>query len=105
MHYVYHYQVSNLFRNADETLAALTKVVDATGLMEIDRHHVVYEIEDRKDIVGITAVAFLAESHVSITTYPEDNTAFIDIASCVEFEIEDLDCRLRERGFDVDSQV
>lgn len=105
MHYVYHYQVDNLFKNQDQTLKALSKIVDATGLFEIDRHSVVYECEGRSDIEGVTAVAFLAESHVAITTYPEYDTAFIDIASCVEFDIDELDEKLRERGFLVADQA
>jgi len=31
---------------------------------------------------GLTAVALLAESHIAIHTYPEENTIFVEMASC-----------------------
>lgn len=105
MHYVYHYQIDNLIPNKEQALKALTKIVDATGLFEVDRHFVVYEVDGRPDIEGVTAIAFLAESHVAITTYPEHDTAFIDIASCIEFDVDELDEKLRERGFLVADQA
>ncbi|MEA2051222.1 MAG: adenosylmethionine decarboxylase [Euryarchaeota archaeon] len=31
---------------------------------------------------GMTAVVLLAESHIAVHTYPEENTIFVDMASC-----------------------
>ena len=33
---------------------------------------------------GVTAVLFLAESHILVTTWPENNTALFDILLCNE---------------------
>jgi len=31
---------------------------------------------------GLTAVALLAESHIAVHTYPEDNSIFVEVMSC-----------------------
>jgi S-adenosylmethionine decarboxylase len=31
---------------------------------------------------GMTAVVLLAESHIAVHTYPEENTIFVEMASC-----------------------
>ena len=31
---------------------------------------------------GMTAVVLLAESHIAVHTYPEENMIFVDMASC-----------------------
>lgn len=31
---------------------------------------------------GLTAVALLAESHIAIHTYPEENSIFVEVMSC-----------------------
>jgi S-adenosylmethionine decarboxylase len=37
---------------------------------------------------GITGVVIIAESHISLHTYPEKNFAFIDLFSCKPFDVE-----------------
>jgi S-adenosylmethionine decarboxylase len=37
---------------------------------------------------GITGVTIIAESHISLHTYPKKNFVFIDIFSCKPFDVE-----------------
>lgn len=37
---------------------------------------------------GITGVAMLAESHISVHTYPEVGMAYVDIFSCAKFDFD-----------------
>jgi S-adenosylmethionine decarboxylase len=39
---------------------------------------------------GLTAALLLAESHVTIHTYPEDNMAYVDCFSCGEVTPEEV---------------
>ncbi len=48
-----------------------------------------YNSKDKEES-GITGFVILAESHISIHTYPLKNFASIDIYSCNEFEFEVL---------------
>ena len=38
---------------------------------------------------GITGFVIIAESHISIHTYPEKDYVFIDVFSCTPFNVED----------------
>jgi S-adenosylmethionine decarboxylase len=37
---------------------------------------------------GITGVTIIAESHISLHTYPQKNFVFVDIFSCKPFDVE-----------------
>jgi S-adenosylmethionine decarboxylase len=37
---------------------------------------------------GITGVTIIAESHISLHTYPKKNFVFVDIFSCKPFDVE-----------------
>ena len=41
-----------------------------------------------KDPGGISGFIMIAESHISIHTFPDKGTAFIDIFSCRSFDVE-----------------
>lgn len=38
---------------------------------------------------GITGVTIIAESHISLHTYPKKNFVFVDIFSCKPFDVEE----------------
>ncbi len=71
--------------------AALTKAVQAAGatLLNIDLHH--FQPEG-----GISGVAILAESHMSIHTWPERGFAAIDIFVCGDCDAQAAVPVLRE---------
>jgi len=39
---------------------------------------------------GLTAVALLAESHIAIHTYPEENTIFVEVMSCGQRDAKEV---------------
>jgi S-adenosylmethionine decarboxylase len=73
--------------------------------------HVVAEAGHQFEPVGATYVFVLSESHMSIHTYPELNTAYLDIFCCsstfdplyavttvsTEFETNDIDYKILTR--------
>ena len=46
---------------------------------------------------GVTGFVILAESHISIHTYPEKNYFSLDIFSCKEFDVEKIKGFLKEK--------
>ncbi len=54
------------------------------------------------DDEGITGFIVIAESHISIHTFPKKNYAFIDIFSCKEFDV-DLALKYTQDHFKIDS--
>ena len=58
------------------------------GMTKITQPHVFrYEGAVSEDS-GITGVVIIAESHISLHTYPKKNFAFIDLFSCKPFDVE-----------------
>ncbi|MEM4137119.1 MAG: adenosylmethionine decarboxylase [Candidatus Anstonellaceae archaeon] len=47
-----------------------------------------YDGGEKPEDWGISGIVLIAESHISIHTYPEKNYASFDIFSCKEFEVE-----------------
>jgi len=62
--------------DADALLALMRKAADACGA------HTVGEASARYVPHGVTAVLFLAESHILISTWPEANMALVDVLVC-----------------------
>jgi S-adenosylmethionine decarboxylase len=48
-----------------------------------------YNAKDREES-GVTGTIILAESNITIHTYPEKNLFFLDLFSCKEFEIDKI---------------
>ena len=60
----------------------LIKCNNMTIIKEPIMHKFEKNIIDEKKPGGISGMAMLCESHVSIHTYPETNTIYADIFSC-----------------------
>ncbi len=54
---------------------------------------------------GVTALALLAESHISIHTWPENGYAAVDVFTCGETANPQLACAYLARAFDSDSHT
>lgn len=66
-----------LLERADKVSLLLNEVVSATGLTKLGEN--IHQFEP----YGVTAVILLAESHISIHTWPEQNgSAAVDIFTC-----------------------
>lgn len=77
------YGASRLFDGAD-AVTVLRAAAEAAGATVLD-----VNVHDFGERYGFTGVALLAESHISIHTWPENNYAAIDIFMC-----GDVDARL-----------
>ena len=51
--------------------------------------HVVKWLDSGSTIEGISGFVMIAESHISIHTFPEKDYVFIDVFSCRGFNIDD----------------
>jgi S-adenosylmethionine decarboxylase len=47
----------------------------------------IYRPGDNPTEWGVSGFVIIAESHISIHTFPDRNTAFVDIFSCKQFDI------------------
>ena len=61
------------------------------GMIKMTLPHVVKWMDPGATIDGVSGFVMIAESHISIHTFPEKDYVFIDVFSC--------------KGFDVDSAV
>ena len=61
------------------------------GMHKMTLPHVVKWLDSGSTIPGISGFVMIAESHISIHTFPEKDYVFIDVFSC--------------KGFDVDNSV
>ena len=58
------------------------------GMTKMILPHVVKWLDPGATIPGVSGFVMIAESHVSIHTFPEKDYAFIDIFSCKNFDVE-----------------
>ena len=65
----------------------LNKLPDRLGMTKMTLPHVVKWLDAGATIDGISGFVMIAESHVSIHTFPEKNYVFIDIFSCKNFDV------------------
>lgn len=66
----------------------LNYTVEFLGMKKLCEPVVVKHEPAKKQERGITGFVIIAESHVSIHTYPEKSLMFVDIFSCKEFDTE-----------------
>lgn len=68
----------------------LNEMPEKIGMVKISGPYVInYKPEINIDEQGITGVVIIAESHISIHTYPFYRYAFVDVFSCKPFSIDD----------------
>ncbi len=67
---------ANRLRDEDGLLDVMKAGLDAAGARSIGKHSVSYPGH------GTTLIVFAAESHVLLTTWPEYDTAFLDVFLC-----------------------
>ena len=65
----------------------LLKISDEIEMKRLIEPVVISHKSEKKDESGITGFVIIAESHISIHTYPEKSQAFIDVFSCKEFDL------------------
>ena len=70
------YDCAGPLNDADSLIDALRDAADAAGATVLQTHACTYQPH------GVTAVAFLLESHVMITTWPEHRYAAVEAFLC-----------------------
>jgi S-adenosylmethionine decarboxylase len=87
----------NLLDNEDFIKNSLVEAADAAGATLIGM--VAHKFEPQ----GVTAIALLSESHISIHTYPEYGYAAIDAFTCGEHTNPESACRSLKEAFEAKS--
>tara|TARA_Y100000034_G_scaffold78667_1_gene94516 strand:+ start:1535 stop:1972 length:438 start_codon:yes stop_codon:yes gene_type:complete len=99
-------------RNVDLIRDLILDLVDVVEMNAISEPLVIYHEADDEDESGVTGVVILAESNVTIHTYPSKKWFALDIYSCNEFDVDKVveflkesfglrkhDVKILKRGF------
>ena len=66
----------------------LNGLPEKIGMTKMTLPHVVEWLDKGAKIPGISGFVMIAESHISVHTFPEKDYVFIDVFSCVNFEVK-----------------
>jgi S-adenosylmethionine decarboxylase len=66
----------------------LNELPEKIGMTKITQPYVFRYCGSVPEDEGITGVTIIAESHISLHTYPKKNFVFVDIFSCKPFDVE-----------------
>jgi len=100
------------FRGNPEKLASeelvrelLDRIPDAIGMTKISTPNVRRYVGEKPEDWGVSGFVLIAESHITIHTFPEHNLVWADIFSCKGFDhapiVEDLKQRFGFREMQV----
>jgi S-adenosylmethionine decarboxylase len=79
---------SEILDSLDACFYFLNEMPALIGMNRITRPYVFRYEGSQEDDDGITGVVIIAESHISLHTYPQKNFVFVDIFSCKQFDTE-----------------
>ena len=65
----------------------LNKLPNMIGMSKMTLPHVVKWMDKGAKVPGISGFVMIAESHISVHTFPEKDYVFIDVFSCVNFNV------------------
>lgn len=67
----------------------LSELPSKIGMQKLTQPYVLhYDGGDEPNDYGVSGTVIIATSHISIHTYPHDQTFFLDVFSCKEFDVE-----------------
>jgi S-adenosylmethionine decarboxylase len=72
----------------DACFRLLSQLPEKVGMMKITQPYVFRYCAPTPEDDGITGVTIIAESHVSLHTYPKKGYVFVDLFSCKPFDVE-----------------
>ena len=72
----------------DLCFRVLNELPDRIGMTKITQPHVFRYSGLVPEDEGITGVVIIAESHISLHTFPLKGYAFVDVFSCKQFDVE-----------------
>ena len=75
---------------ADQSLVydILNHLPAKIGMTKMTLPHVVKWLDPGATIEGISGFVMIAESHISVHTFPEKDYVFVDIFSCKQFDVD-----------------
>jgi len=76
----------NSLNNKEKIKDFLIKLSDSIEMKRLCEPVIVFHEHSNPNESGITGFVIIAESHISIHTYPEKSEAFVDVFSCTEFD-------------------
>jgi S-adenosylmethionine decarboxylase len=74
--------------NLDACFKLLSELPGIVGMTAITQPYVFRYNAVVPEDAGITGVVIIAESHISLHTYPKKNFVFVDLFSCKAFDVE-----------------
>jgi S-adenosylmethionine decarboxylase len=78
----------DILNNLDACFNLLNDLPEKIGMTKITQPYV-FRYDGRiPEDAGITGVTIIAESHISLHTYPQKNFVFVDLFSCKPFDVE-----------------
>ncbi len=66
----------------------LNKLPDKLAMTKMSLPHVVKWLDPGATLEGVSGFVMIAESHISIHTFPEKDYVFIDVFSCKPLDVE-----------------
>lgn len=79
---------SAVLDDLDACFRLLNELPEKIGMTKITQPYVFRYSGLIPEDEGITGVTIIAESHISLHTYPKKNFVFVDIFSCKPFDVE-----------------
>ena len=79
---------SNALKSVERVYKILFDLPGIIGMNKIITPYVIPYVHEVPEDSGVSGFVMIAESHISIHTYPYKNYAFIDIFSCKDFDVE-----------------
>lgn len=74
--------------NLEACFKLLSELPEKIGMTKITQPYVFRYSAPAPEDEGITGVTIIAESHISLHTYPRKRFAFVDLFSCKPFDVE-----------------
>jgi S-adenosylmethionine decarboxylase len=79
---------SAILADLEACFRLLNELPEKIGMTKITQPYVFRYSGSVPEDEGITGVTIIAESHISLHTYPKKNFVFVDIFSCKPFDVE-----------------
>lgn len=77
-----------ILNDLDACFTMLNDLPEKIGMTKITQPYVFRYSGPVPEDAGITGVTVIAESHISVHTYPQKGFVFVDLFSCKPFDVE-----------------
>jgi len=88
---------SKLLDNKKLIKNLLKELPSVVGMHTLTRPKVIRAMQKEWDTGGITGFVILSESNISIHTYPQEGKFYLDLFSCMEFDVDKVVNYLKDK--------